>query len=159
MQRLPTFIPDVFHLQPERPCRHNPTESLKRQKWQAFLIHLSFWMALYSHKGFLLIGWVLVDTSWSQCGPYTNKSRNGWLSSFKIIMLSWSISRTIKSQNQKKLSKYRDIYIIDWAVFIGKRVIEHIYLRMGWNTSFRKHFILSNTDSLHGSLMTKNKEL
>lgn len=29
---MPTFIPDVFHLQPVHPCRHNPTESLKRHR-------------------------------------------------------------------------------------------------------------------------------
>lgn len=59
--RLPSFIADMFHLQPVQPCRHNPTESLKRQRWQAFLILISFWIALYSPKGFRTGGywWVL----------------------------------------------------------------------------------------------------
>lgn len=77
MQRLPTFIPDVFHLRPGHPCRHNPTQSLKRDQWQAFLIHISFPIALYSPAGFLLIGQLLVGTSWSHCGPYTRVETAG----------------------------------------------------------------------------------
>lgn len=123
MLRLPTFILEVFHLHPGHPCRHNPSESLKRDQWQAFLIHISFQIAPYSPTG--------IYAYWVATGGYflipvwcLLKVENGWLNSFKTITLSGTLTKN----SWKQLRKQKEIYISDWSVPIQERVICHVCL-------------------------------
>lgn len=123
VQRRPAFIPDMFHLQPGHPCRHNPTECLSGEQWQAFLMHISFHITLYSPKGSYSLGgyW------WAHTVAIISAVTADW----KGVKNVDAFTRGNKSQWLKRESEQQEIHMIDWTELIEKYIWE-------WNISFIK---------------------